>query len=107
MSLLQPCRSALEMHIRRVNYQVFVWVHAHEPNPVLPDIKESGWKVSDGQIEYDWVKGNLIVPKQLVDILCNQDLLEVDNQDDDSTDEGDEFTNMTDEVYESESVEED
>ena len=30
MSLLPPCRSALEMHIRRVNYQVFIWVRAHE-----------------------------------------------------------------------------
>ena len=44
MSLLLPCCSALEMHIRSVNYQVFIRVHAHVNNPDLPDIEESGWK---------------------------------------------------------------
>ena len=68
-SLLPPCQSALEMHIRRVNYQVFVWLHAHENNPDLPDIEESGWKIHGEEINYDWVKGDLIVPEQLVDIL--------------------------------------
>ena len=27
MSLLPPCRSALEMHVREVNYQVFGYTH--------------------------------------------------------------------------------
>ena len=24
------------------------------------------------EIEYDWVKGNLIIPEELIDILCEQ-----------------------------------
>ena len=72
MSLFPPCQSSFEMHIRRVNYQVFVWLHAHENNPDLPDIEESGWEIHGEEINYDWVKGDLIVPEQLVDILCDQ-----------------------------------
>ena len=107
MSLLPPCRSALEMHIRRVNYQVYIWVHAHENNPDLPDIEDSGWKLSSEEIEYDWVKGSLVVPEQLVDILCNQNIVGDDDLEDDSAvDEGVEFTNMLDEVFENESDEE-
>ena len=30
MNLLPQCRSSLEMHIKRVNYQVYVWLRAHE-----------------------------------------------------------------------------
>ena len=52
-----------------LNYQVFIWIYAHENNPDLPDIEERGWKLSDEQIEYDWINGSLIVPEQLVDIL--------------------------------------
>lgn len=105
MSLLPPCRSALEMHIRRVNYQVFVWIHAHENRPGLPDLDKSGWKIDGEEIEYDWVKGNLIVPEQLIDILCEQNVDRDTDQDrdDDDHDEGFEMTNMVDEVFEDES----
>ena len=109
MSLLPPCRTALEMHIRRVNYQVFIWVHAHENYPDLSDIEESGWKLSGGQIEYDWVKGNLIVPEHLIDILCNQNVTEDNNQEEDNSavDEGVGLTNMVDEVFENETDDDD
>ena len=68
MSLLPPCRSALEMHVRRVNYQVFVWIHSHENNPDLPNLDINGWNKDGEKIEYDWVKDTLIVPAQLIDI---------------------------------------
>ena len=77
MSLLPPCRSTLEMHIRRVNYQVFVWIHSRENKPGLPDLDKSGLKINGEEIEYDWVKGNLIVPEQLIDILCEQNIVGV------------------------------
>ena len=70
MSLLPPCRSALEMHIHRVNYQVFVWINSHVNKPCLPDLDKSGWKISGEEIDHDWVKGNLVIPEQLIDILC-------------------------------------
>ena len=105
MSLLPPCRSALEMHIRKMNYQVFVWVHAQENHPDLPAIQDSGWKVNGDQIEYEWTKGNLIVPEQLVVILCNQIAADEDDdhQDDNTVDEGIELANMLHEVFEDES----
>ena len=73
-----------------------MWLHAHENNPDLSDIKESGWKVSGETIEYDWVKGDLIVPEQLVDIQCDQIL-------DDDTQEEPEFANLENEVFENDS----
>ena len=108
MSLLPPCRSALEMHIRRVNYQVFIWVHAHENSPEIQTIQDSGWKLSRGDIEYQWTKEKLIVPQQLVEILCSQNPdMDDDQQDESIVDEGVEMTNMLDEVFENESDEED
>ena len=66
MNLLPPCRTELEIRIRRVNYQVFIQVHAHENDPDLLDIEEGGgWGLISDQIEYDRIKGNLIFPEQL------------------------------------------
>ena len=31
-------------------------------------------KISGESIEYDWVKGNFIVPERLIDILCSQNV---------------------------------
>ena len=102
MSLLPPCRSALEMHVRRVNYQVYVWIHSHENNPDLPELDQSGWTINEDAIEYVWVKGNLIVPEQLIDILCDQQR-EVEDEENENDDAELEFTSMIDEVYEDES----
>ena len=82
-----------------------LWVHAHENHPDLPVIQDSGWKVNGDQIEYIWTKGNLIVPEQLVEILCNQTAADedVNHQDDNTVYEGIELTNMLDEVFEDQS----
>ena len=74
-SLHLPCRSDLEMHIRRVHYQVYIWVHAHKIRPGLPNIQDSGWKLSDGAIEYEWTKGNLIVPEHLIEYCLTNTLV--------------------------------
>ena len=104
MSLLPPCRSALEMHVGRVSYQVFVWIHSHENNPDLPNLDKSGWKIDGDEIEQDWVKDNLIVPAHLIDILYDQNNAGEADQDldDDDNDEGVDLTNMVDEVFEDE-----
>ena len=57
------------------------------------------------EIEYDWVKRNLIVPEQLIDILCEQNVERDADQDRDDDDEGIEMTNMVDKVFEAESDE--
>ena len=90
-----------------MNYQVFVWIHFHEIKQGLPDLDKSGWEINGKEIDYDWVKGKLIVPEQLVDILCEQNSeggadqdMDIDNGDDDV---GVEMTNTVDEVLEAES----
>ena len=37
-------------------------------------LDKSGWKINGEEIMFDWVKGNLIVPEQLLDILCEQNV---------------------------------
>ena len=69
MSLLPPCRDSLEVHILCVNYQSYIWCHADDKQPDLPDLEVSGWKVGTEGIEYEWTSGD-IVPQELIDILC-------------------------------------
>ena len=93
--------------IERVNYQVFVWIHSHENKQGLPDLDKSGRKINGEEIEYDWLKGDLIVPEQFINILCEQNVegdADQDRDDDDGgDDDGVEMTNMLDEVFEDES----
>ena len=52
------------------------------------------------------MKGNLIVPEQLIDSLCEQSIEgDADEDRDGNDDEADEMTNMEDEVFEDESDE--
>ena len=83
-----------------MNYQVFVWIQSHENNPDLPNLDKSGLKTDGEEIEYDWVKDKLIVPAQLIDILCDQNNDGEADQDldDDDNDESVELTNMVDGV---------
>ena len=86
-----------------MDYQVFVWIHSQGNRQCLPDLDKSGWKINGEKIKYDWVKGNLlfhthllflIVPEQLIDSLCEQNVEgDVDkdrDNDDGNDDEGDE-----------------
>ena len=63
--------------------------------PELPNIQDSGWKLSGRDIEYECTKVNLIIPEQLVKMLCDQNVDVDDNQQNESNvDEGVEMTNM-------------
>lgn len=98
MSLLPPCRDSLQMHILRANYQSYIWLHADEKLPVLPDLDESGWKVGAEGIEYVWTKGE-IVPQELIDILCtSSDEKEHDSDGNEDEDEV-EMDNLIDEIF--------
>ena len=60
----------------------------------LPKVEDSGWKLSGGTIEYEWTKGNLIVPNQLIEILFDQyPGVDDDQQDKSNIDHGVEITN--------------
>lgn len=58
LSLLPPCKTSLENHIRRVNYQCYIWNHAHVAHPSTPTPVGHGWKLENGELKFDWIKGD-------------------------------------------------
>ena len=68
MSMLPPCRKSLEQHIKRVNYQVGIWKHAHIANPDTPNPCDGhGWMMVDGHLEPLWYDGEAL-PQELADM---------------------------------------
>ena len=61
-----PCRSVLKQHIKRVNYQCFVW-RADQAFVELPSLQSSGWNVCDDTISIVW-NIDPIVPEELCSI---------------------------------------
>jgi len=69
LASLSPCRSALQQHIYRSNYQVGVWKRAHIAKPSIPEPDDgNGWTSEKGVIQPKWTHGE-VMPKELVDIL--------------------------------------
>ena len=83
-----------------------VYTGTRSNNPDLPDIEESRWKLSGEAIEYDWIKGNLIVPNSCM-TYCAIRMLRYMMISRMTVLLGDELTNMLDEVFEIEPDEED
>ena len=81
LSLLPPCRSSLYMHIKRADFQVEVWKSAGETQPAIDGPAGRGWKITEeGCLEIRWCEDD-ILPQELVDILCDQQVPEVENED--------------------------
>ncbi len=89
-----PCKASLLEHVRRVNYQVAIWKHAHIALPEVPSPAENhGWVWKDDVLEPLWTSGS-ILPQKLVDILDegNADTEDRNSDVDDSDlDEHDEY----------------
>lgn len=68
LSLLPPCKASLENHISRVNYQCYIWNNAHIAKPITPTPVEHGWKLENGQLKFDWIKGDPL-PHELTDVM--------------------------------------
>ena len=47
---LSPTRAALANHLKRANYQTFLWKHALEPH-MDQDPDGQGWQLKEGQLE--------------------------------------------------------
>ena len=107
LSLLPPCRKSLEMHIRRVNYQAYIWLHADQRYPDVPSPVGHGWKLAeDNTIENEWTS-RYIFPQELVDIMCASTTgLGLETQDDDDAELSTEMGSMIDIVYEDETDDE-
>ena len=60
------------MHIRRVNYQVAIWKHAHIAKPAIPtSSEEHGWIIEDGEVQPLWIKDDDFVPPATTDVLVD------------------------------------
>ena len=65
------------MHIQRVHYQVEIWKSAGEAQPAIDGPAGRGWKITEeGCLEIRWSEDD-ILPQDLVDILCDQQVAEV------------------------------
>ena len=52
-SLFPPTDDAFEQHIKRVNYQVaiYIWTHSHEATPDLWNPDGNGWQLRNNKLE--------------------------------------------------------
>ena len=54
--LLPPNQDSLDNHIRRANYQCYIWRHAVLPILRLPDFCNHGWKLDEeGNVTINWM----------------------------------------------------
>ena len=52
---IPPTKDALHLHIKRANYQTFIWKQALNPNFEIPVPYGNGGKVSDDGITVEWM----------------------------------------------------
>ena len=50
-SLFPPTYDAFEQHIRRVDYQVAIWIHSHEAKPDLWNHDGNEWQLRNMKLE--------------------------------------------------------
>ena len=50
-----PTQDELHQHIKRVNYQTFVWKNALEVNTEISGADQHGWDVIDGSNKIHWM----------------------------------------------------
>ena len=88
------------MHIRRANYQAYIWLHADQRYPDVPSSAGHSWKLVENTIDYEWTSG-YIFPQELIDIMCASATgLRLETQDDDDAELSTEVESMIDIVYE-------
>ena len=55
---LPPCRDSLLNHIRRTNYQCFIWKQYLEQFPDIAEFEDHGWKYENGSVSIIWMNGD-------------------------------------------------
>lgn len=84
LSLLPPCRSSLEKHMKQANYQALIWRSALEQYPKIPEPAGNGWTAdSSGNLNIDWCD-DPILPTELIDILSDENIYEESDVEDDA-----------------------
>ena len=65
-----PIKDELRQHVKRVNYQAFVWKTALEANQETPETDQHGWAVRDGTYEVHRM-GNQTSPDKIELVICD------------------------------------
>lgn len=79
LSLLPPCKASLDMHIKRANYQSFIWKKAHIGFVSMPLPMAHGWQMKDNELECTWSEDDNILPQELVDLLGKKENVDTDD----------------------------
>lgn len=70
-SNLPPCQRELQQQLLRSTYITNIWRNSHlkEPTTLIPE--NNGWKLIDGQYNFNWFEGDT-VPSSIYDILLQE-----------------------------------
>ncbi|XP_071849790.1 uncharacterized protein [Apostichopus japonicus] len=72
---LPPNKDSLSLHVKRANYQAFIWRHALQPKTNIDDPGSHGWKIEGGSLKIKWMK-LLPAPKAILELMsckCRKD----------------------------------
>ena len=65
---LPPTKDELIQHLKRANYQSFVWKRALEVNPDIPSPVGNGWSLKDDVLEVVWME-TLPAPESVLELV--------------------------------------
>ena len=86
LSLLPPCQTSLERHIRRANYVARIWRQASHPMMNIQDPQFHGW---NEDLSTDWI--SVPYPEDISELLLANDeemtASESESSDDDTDDD--------------------
>ena len=70
-SRLPPTKDELKQHIKRANYQTFIWKNALQRDCQIPNASDHGWKLEDGCLKVHWMD-NQPAPDEILElVVCN------------------------------------
>ena len=70
-SKIPPTRDEMMQHIKRANYQTFVWKQSLEIDIDIPDSNGYGWDMIDGHLRIHWMD-NKPAPDEILElVVCN------------------------------------
>ena len=69
--MLPPTKGELELHIKRANYQTFIWKKAVKRELDIPSPVGHGWDVKDGYLEVVWMTEKPAPESILEMIVCS------------------------------------
>jgi len=65
---LPPTKDELLQHIKRANYQSFIWKRALHANPDIPSPVGNGWSMNGDRLEVVWME-NLPAPESVLELI--------------------------------------